>query len=70
MSDKPKLIHNPKTFLLKQQLGTAHTDTESFELILVNLHTPGVTCQRTGKTYVLPWEKIIEMAVDMGVAEE
>lgn len=66
------MIYEKSAFLLTVHVGEA-TDPntgEKFQLSLVNGHIPAVRSETSDRTYVLPWQDILAMALAAGVTKE
>ena len=61
-------IHPPRTLLLRQHVGTATAGRLcNYEMATALNGTPIIKSLQTGKWYTLPWESIINLAVEAGI---
>jgi len=57
-----------KAMILRENVGTAEGDEDSFEMTTTMSRSPLVKSSKTGKTFSLSWASIINMAVEAGVS--
>ena len=62
-------IYTRDTYMFNEHVGEAENANRKYDLVLISSVTPGVKSKTTGKTFVLRWEEILQLAVDAGIDE-
>lgn len=61
-------VYPAGTLLLREFVGdAADSQGREFELSLINATTPAVKCMATGRTWVISWQGLVDLAVADGV---
>ena len=55
---------------LRVEIGTGSQGGQSYEMSLINGATPAVKSLKTGRTFILSWEDIVQQAQVAGVDNE
>ena len=65
-------IEEKDVLMFRQDLGTAENKEtgNKYEMSLLNMVTPCVRSEKTGKWFVIPWPCIIYAAVAAGIDKE
>jgi hypothetical protein len=64
-------MYEKDAMLLRSLVGTATgPDGTEFEMSLINGHTPAVKDMKTGRTWSVGWQDLIEQGIAAGVSQE
>lgn len=63
-------IHPARSMFLRVAIGTAQADDLSYELTASVGGLPMIQSTKTGKTWSIGWNELIELAIAAGIDEE
>lgn len=65
-------IHEKGTLLMRETVGTATLDDTGIEYELTTTmgRNPLVTSMKTGRTFDLSWNDLVDIAIDAGIDNE